>query len=204
MKFNQKYLFVFSFLIFGLISCNNKCSHKEKDVNDSRPDQAITYKEMASMFNAYDTGQKKVLDEYRGKLTQGKDPVETISHFYDLQDLKQYIAYLEKLSKKKNIELTGIRIFSAAYPKNHIKKELQGRHTLVFMPTAKIDGDREVAYEPLYSKKGNPIKFTEFLHKFSSKETKQVVRASFLPLKSTQDEFLLSSGANKLKPSPPM
>ena len=204
MKLNQKYLFIFSFLLFGLISCNNECSHKEKKVNDSRPDQAITYKEMASMFNAYDTGQKKVLDEYRGKLTQGKDPVETISHFYDLQDLKQYIAYLEKLSKKKNIELTGIRIFSAAYPKNHIKKELQGRHTLVFMPTAKIDGDREVAYEPLYSKKGNPIKFTEFLHKFSSKETKQVVRASLFPLKTIDDEFLLSSGANKLKPSPPM
>ena len=204
MKFNQKYLFVFSFLIFGFVSCNSECSHKDNIANSSRPSQAITYQEMATMFNAYDTGQKKVLDEYRKKLTQGKDSIESVSHFYNLKDLKQYIAYLERLSKEKSIELTGIRIFSAAYPKNHIKKELQGRHTLVFMPTAKIDGDREVAYEPLYSKKGNPIKFTEFLHKFSSKETKQVVRASLFPLKTIDDEFLLSSGANKLKPSPPM
>ena len=204
MKLNQKYLFIFSFLLFGLISCNNECSHKEKKVNDSRPDQAITYKEMASMFNAYDTGQKGVLNKYRKKLTQGKDTVESISHFYDLQDLKQYIAYLEKISKKKNIELTGLRIFSAAYPNNHHQEELRGRHTLVFMPTAKIDNNRGVAFEPLYSEDNNPIRFTEFLHKYSSKETKQVVRASFLTFKTSQDDFLLSSGANKLKPSPPM
>ncbi|QTD39349.1 hypothetical protein JL193_11060 [Polaribacter batillariae] len=190
--------------VLFLNSCTEKCEHKNYDVNNSRPSNTITYKEMAGMFHQYDVGQKKVLDAYRAKFTGDKtDTVESISHFYEINQLKQYIAYIEKLSKEKDIALTGVRIFSAAYPKNYEDKSLRGRHSLIFMPTAKING-KHVAYEPLYSKKGNPVVFTEFLNKFSSEETKQVMRASFLPLFSAQEDDLESSGANRLKPSPPM
>ena len=202
MKFNKLYvLFLFSIIV--LSSCTNECKHEEHNVNDSRPENAITYQEMASMFHQYDIGQKKVLDRFReGFTNDSSDAIESISHFYEISQLKQYIAYLEKLSKEKEIKLTGVRIFSAAYPKEHSDKKLRGRQTLIFMPTAKIGENASAAFEPLYSKKGQPINFTEFLNKFSSKETKQVVRASFLPLFNYQG--LESSGANKLEPTPPM
>lgn len=202
-KFNQLYvLFIFS--IIALSSCTNECKHEEHSINDSRPENAITYQEMASMFHQYDVGQKKILDKYRKDFTNDStDATESISHFYEIDQLKQYIAYLEKLSKEKEIKLTGVRIFSAAYPKEHSDKKLRGRQTLIFMPTAEIGNRNGVAFEPLYSKKGQPVNFTEFLNKFSSEETKKVMRASFLPLFS-QENGLNSSGTNKLEPTPPM
>ncbi|TXD49660.1 hypothetical protein ES045_00290 [Polaribacter sp. IC073] len=185
-------------------SCNTDYKQEQPSVNDSRPANAITYKEMAGMFHQYDIGQKKVLDSYRKEFTNDdKDAIESISHFYDLNDLKQYIAYLEKLSEEKEIKLTGIRIFSAAYPKEHSDISRSGRQTLIFMPTAKIGNSNSVAFEPLYSKKGEPVKFTEFLHKFSSKETQQVLRASFFPSFNSPED-MDSSGANRLDPTPPM
>lgn len=193
-------------LFFTLLitSCTPKCEHKEDKINNSRPENAITYQEMADMFHQYDIGQKKVLDKYRVEFTNNEnDNIESISHFYELDQLKQYIAYLEKLSKEKEIELTGIRIFSAAYPKKYSDKKLSGRQTLIFMPTAKIGDRNGVAFEPLYSEKGKPIKFTKFLNKFSSKESKQVMRASFLPLLNPAIQDLESSGANRMKPFPP-
>lgn len=196
-------LFLLSIILFS--SCNTKCEHKDHNVNDSRPENAITYKEMASMFHQYDIGQKKVLDKYRLELTGDEnDGVESISHFYELDQLKQYIAYLERISKEKDIKLTGLRIFSAAYPKEHSNKALRGRHTLIFMPTATIGGINDVAFEPLYSKNRQPIKFTEFLNKYSSEETKQVQRASFMPFLNSMQDDLESSGANKMRPFPPL
>tara|TARA_R110002049_G_scaffold2846_13_gene23192 strand:+ start:899 stop:1555 length:657 start_codon:yes stop_codon:yes gene_type:complete len=214
--FNQiSTLFIFSILLFSSCKTESKSEEehkssnlvsKEHKIDDSRPDNAITYKEMASMFHQYDIGQKPILDAYRKDFSGDKEDVASISHFYEIKQLKQYIAYLERLSKEKDIELTGIRIFSAAYPKDYKpEKGINGRHSLILMPTANIKG-KNVAYEPLYSKKGNPIPFTEFLDKFSSKETKQVMRASFLSFLTQQDDNdddLLSSGANRAKVYPP-
>ena len=205
MKFNKLYvLFLFSIIV--LSSCTNECKHEEHNVNDSRPENAITYQEMASMFHQYDIGQKKILDKYRESFTNdSSDAIESISHFYEISQLKQYIAYLEKLSKEKEIKLTGVRIFSAAYPKEHSDKKLRGRQTLIFMPTAKIGENASAAFEPLYSKIGQPISFTKFLDNYSSKETQQVMRASFFPmLLQGGNDGAESSGANKLDPTPPM
>lgn len=191
------------FLALFIISCKSETISQVTEVDSSRPSNTITYKEMASMFHQYDVGQKPVLDKYRKELTGDANEIESISHFYDINQLKQYIAYVERLSKEKDIELTGVRIFTAAYPEDYPEEILRGRQTLIFMPTADTKEKKNVAYEPLYSNKGEAIPFTKFLDQFSSKETKQVVRASFLPFIGAQED-LKSSGANRLKPTPPM
>jgi len=198
-KFYQ--LFLVSLFLFN---CKSEMKPQMTRVNDSRPSNAITYKEMASMFHQYDVGQKPVLDKYRREFTKDpKDTIESVSHFYDINQLKQYIAYLERLSKEKDIKLTGIRIFSAAYPKDYVDKELRGRQTLVFMPTADTKESKNVAFEPLYSKKGEAIPFTEFLNKYNSKDSKKVFRTSFFPFMNDQED-LKSSGTNRLRPTPPL
>ncbi|MDN3618557.1 hypothetical protein QWY81_03690 [Polaribacter undariae] len=191
------------FLALFIISCRSEAISQVAEVDSSRPSNTITYKEMASMFHQYDVGQKPVLDKYRKELTGDANEIESISHFYDINQLKQYIAYVERLSKEKDIKLTGIRIFSASYPKDYPEELLRGRQTLIFMPTADTKEKKNVAYEPLYSNKGEAIPFTKFLDQFSSKETKNVARASFLPFIGANED-LKSSGANKLKPTPPM
>ncbi|OAD45380.1 hypothetical protein [Polaribacter atrinae] len=202
MKTLFKFYQIFFLSIF-ILSCKSEATSQVTEVDSSRPSNAITYKEMASMFHQYDVGQKPVLDKYRKELTGDANEIESISHYYEINQLKQYIAYIERLSKEKDIELTGVRIFTAAYPKDYYDKLLRGRQTLIFMPTADTKEKKNVAYEPLYSNKGEAIPFTKFLDQFSSKETKQVVRASFLPFIGAQED-LKSSGANRLKPTPPM
>ncbi|WP_282072824.1 hypothetical protein [Polaribacter atrinae] len=202
MKTLFKFYQIFFLSIF-ILSCKSEATSQVTEVDSSRPSNAITYKEMASMFHQYDVGQKPVLDKYRKELTGDANEIESISHYYEINQLKQYIAYIERLSKEKDIELTGVRIFTAAYPKDYSDKLLRGRQTLIFMPTADTKEKKNVAYEPLYSNKGEAIPFTKFLDQFSSKETKQVVRASFLPFIGAQED-LKSSGANRLKPTPPM
>lgn len=202
MKIVYKFFIVLFFTLL-ITSCKTKCNHKDQIVNDSRPENAITYQEMASMFHQYDIGQKKVLDKYRLNFTNSeKDSIETISHYFEIDQLRQYLNYIEKLSKDKAIDLTGVKIFSAAYPKNHSDVTKRGRHTLIFMPTATIGKKEKVAFEPLYSEKGKPIVFTEFLNKFSSNQTRQVQRASFLPVLSAPQN-LLSSGLNRGEMAPP-
>lgn len=199
------FLFITAIILSSCKTNEHKCEPEIEKINcypnDDKPSNIITYKEMASMFHQYDIGQKPLLDAYRKEFSGNKEDVASISHFYEINQLKQYIAYLEKISKEKDIKLTGIRIFSAAYPKDYEQdKSLRGRHSLIFMPTAKIKG-RDTAYEPLYSKKGKAVPFTEFLQKFSSNKSKGIMRASFLPLLPPED--LSSSGANRIKVYPP-
>lgn len=167
-----------------LSSCKgeNKVEGVTKDSryfqNDERPSQAITYPEMASMFKEYDNGQKRILDQYIKSKSRGRDSIATISQFYSITELKQYIAYIEKLSKEKEINLTGIRIFTSAYPSDYKIKEYRNRVSFILAPTTNIGEKKNVAYEPLRSLKGKPVSMQSILEKYADETTKKVSRAS--------------------------
>ena len=195
-----RFLTILSITLF-IFSCTTPEKSVDKDncyPNNNRPKQAITYEEMADMMESYDKGAKKVLDKYTKKESGGKDTVSTVYNWYNIEDLKQYIAYVEKISKEKNIELTGFRIYPTSYPKNYKDKDLRGRQTIIFTPTALIDGKKDEAFEPLYSDNGKPAKISQFLEQVRAK---QVQTGSVLPLKL--QDGTPSSSANRLKPSPP-
>ncbi|MBU3010859.1 hypothetical protein KO506_05565 [Polaribacter vadi] len=187
-------LFVF---IFSIISCKQVNTKPINDTgavdlscypNSKRPSQAITYKEMASMFHEYDNGQKKVLDEYITKKSGGKEKVATLSEFFSIDELKQYIAYIEKTSKEKDIELTGIKIFTAAYPSDYNIEAYRNRVSFILMPTTNIGDDKNVAYEPLKSTKGKPVSMQSVLNNYAGESTKKVNRASILSFRFMQED----------------
>lgn len=192
-------LFILLF-INSIISCTNELASECEELNSKRPSQTITYKEMASMFKEYDNGQRKILNKYIKKKSNGKDSIATISEFFTISELKQYIAYIERLSNEKEIELTGIKIFTSAYPSNYKVPEYRNRVTFMIAPTAKING-KDVAYEPLKSSKGKPVSMMSVLHKYADSTTKKINRASFLPLPNDEDED--SSGLNRGHLNPP-
>ncbi|WP_334055922.1 hypothetical protein [Polaribacter sp. P097] len=169
--------------------------------NNDRPSQAITYPEMASMFKEYDNGQKIVLDEYIAKKTKGRDSIATISQFFSIDELKQYIAYIEKLSEEKEIALTGVKIFTAAYPSDYKIEEYQNRVSFILMPTANIGDQKNVAYEPLKSGKGKPVSMQSILNKYADETTRNINRASVFSINLRQDEP--SSGLNRGTVFPP-
>ncbi len=198
------FLFLFSILI---TSCKKEII-KESDnedrscyPNSERPIQAISYQEMAAMFKEYDNGPRNVLNDYRTKITKGKDSVATISMFFKLSELKQYIAYIERLSEEKEIDLTGVRIFTSAYPSDYEKKELQSRITYMLAPTTNIGDAKNIAYEPLKSGVKNPVSMKSILDKYADETTKNVNRASFLPFNMRQSDR--SSALNRGNNHPP-
>lgn len=197
-----KFIIFISFSIF-FFSCKTELDQDKKvfKQNSERPSQAITYPEMASMFKEYDSGQRIVLDEYITKKSKGKDSVATISQFFSLSELKQYIAYIERLSKEKEIDLTGIKIFTSAYPSDYKIKEYQNRVSFILAPTTNIGAQKNVAYEPLESDLQKPVSMKSILDKYSDETTRSVNRASILSLNLMQDE--LSSALNRGTINPP-
>lgn len=188
--------------LFFFASCNNESKNHEGFIkqNSERPSQAITYLEMASMFKTYDNGQRVALNNYITKKTKGKDSVATISQFFSLSELKQYIAYVEKLSEEKEIDLTGITIFTSAYPEDYKIKEYQNRMTFILAPTTLIDG-KNVAYEPLKSGVKKPVSMKSVLDKYADETTKTVNRASIFSFDMYQND--LSSALNRGELVPP-
>jgi len=202
-KLNQLcFLFTLTILISSCITGSDSKEVKAASENPScypnneRPSQAISYKEMAVMFDEYDNGQKTVLDTYINTKTKGKDSLATISQFFSLDELKQYIAYLEKLSKDKEIELTGIKIFTAAYPSDYKVEEYQNRMSFILMPTTNIGDQKNVAYEPLKSGIKKPVSMQSILSKYASERTRKVNRASIFSLNLMQQDDP-SSGLNR-------
>lgn len=189
-------------LLFFFVSCKSepKKQVNQPKQNSDRPAQAITYPEMASMFKTYDNGQRIALNDYITKKTGGKDSVATISQFFSLSELKQYIAYIEKLSEEKEIDLTGITIFTSAYPEDYKIKEYQNRMSFILAPTTLING-KNVAYEPLKSEIKKPVSMKSVLDKYADETTRSVNRASVFSFATYQND--LSSALNRGEVNPP-
>jgi hypothetical protein len=158
---------------------------------------------MASMFKEYDNGQRVVLNNYITKKTKGRDSIATISQFFSLSQLKQYIAYIERLSKEKEIELTGVRIFTAAYPSDYEKKEYRNRVSFILTPTTDIGDKKNVAYEPLRSEMKKPVPMHNVLHEYADKTTRTVNRASVFSLNLLPPD-IDSSALNRGSLTPPL
>lgn len=195
MKLNTS-SFLTVFILF--VACNKVSEHNDCYENSKKPSQIITYEEMASMTDAYNNGAKPILDTYMAEVSNGKDTISTEYNWYRIEDLKQYIAYIERISKEKDIPVTGFRIRPSAYPKDYSVKELQNRLTLIFTPTTKIGDRDDVAFEPLYSERGKPMPIDTFIKQVGEKH---IDEAAIFSLKT--QEGLESSSANRIRTYPP-
>ncbi len=197
------YLFtLLTVLLF--LSCGTKDSAKKATENTvKRPTQALTYNELVPMLKYYDAKKRDTLR--RTTLDGGND---TRVNFYKLEDLKAYIAYVEYLAQKKDIEITGINIISAAYPQDVKYGKKQGYQTLIFMPATTIGNKENVSFDPLYSDVKKPKMFAEILYsKFNYSFRGYPLNKQRSVMKKTTvmqgPGELDSSGANRTHISPP-
>jgi hypothetical protein len=176
---------------------------KDNDGYSGRPDIALTYPELISMLQHYD-------ETKRGPLTKIHGKEDTRINFFKIEDLKAYIAYVEKESKKKKIKLTGINFISAAYPDNYaLDSKKSNYQTLIMMPATTIGDFERVSFDPLKSKKGEPKTLKEILRSYNEynwyynkmKIKNTTSRSTSKSAKSGGDD--LSSGANRSQISPP-
>ena len=200
----KKNYFLAVFITLLCMSCGTKIRDaKTKDIScfeySGRPSQALTYKEVVSMLKHYDNTRVEALK----KTNNGRE--DTRENFYALEDLKAYIAYVEKLSKDRKIKITGINIISAAYPDDaSTYPDKANYQTLIFMPATNIGNEKKVSFDPLHSKIGKPKRFDEILKKFnyfyrqSPQKNKMLLKAS-----NPVGDDMESSAANRTHISPP-
>jgi len=81
--------------------------------------------------------RSKELDKIVEKETGIPNDKDAISSWFSLEDLKEYIAYVEAEGKAKNITIDGLRVYFGAYSKNDIKADKKGLSTVFFVPTQK-------------------------------------------------------------------
>ena len=193
-------------LVLSVLLFSYSCANYTPGDNGNpkgRPDIALTYPELVSMLKHYDETRKKPLATARGD-------EDTRVNFLKIEDLKQYIAYVEKEAKKKKIKVTGINFISAAYPNNYSEQEKQNYQTIIMMPATTIDGKEGVSFDPLKSDNRKPKSLKEILssdYNYNWYYDLITINKS----KSTRSRSVqksgggdLSSGGNKMGTTPPM
>lgn len=78
----------------------------------------------------------KAIDKAIGK----KD---AISSWFSLDDLKEYIAFVEKEGQAKGITVNGLRVYFGAYPKNDHNPGKKNLSTVFFAPTQAKKGSMQ-------------------------------------------------------------
>lgn len=73
----------------------------------------------------------KIVEVETGKI---KDK-DAISSWFSLDDLKEYIAYVEAEGASKNITINGLRVYFGAYSKHDKKQDKKALSTMFFVPT---------------------------------------------------------------------
>ncbi len=111
-------------LSLGLATCVN---NHPNSVNAIRPEHAITKEQAISLINNY-TARYDTISRLIGK-------EDNRSTWYSLDELKNYIAYVETEGKKQGIAVDGIRFYIGAYGVDDKNPEKQNLTTIFLAPT---------------------------------------------------------------------
>ncbi|WP_299678732.1 hypothetical protein [uncultured Tenacibaculum sp.] len=122
----------------GNTGSGDKCENCY-DFNGQKPKQAISKKQALVLQREYLETRAKFLNEHLN--SQGHIKGEDVRDvWYDIETIKQYIAYVEAAAKKKGYEGVGLRLYFGAYPKNYDRVKTPGYSTMFFAPTYKKKG----------------------------------------------------------------
>lgn len=111
-------------MFFSIVSC------KKGDTDPKPtppPKQVIDYEQALEL-------EKEFIDSRYEFINEVLEYKDTREYWFDLETLKQYIAYVEYESNKLGYENLGIRIYKGAYPKNSNYKDA-GFSTVFLVPT---------------------------------------------------------------------
>jgi len=79
--------------------------------------------------------RSKELDKIVERETGKPKEKDAISTWFSLDEIKEYIAFVEAEGKLKNITVNGLRIYFGAYSKNENKASKKALSTVFLVPT---------------------------------------------------------------------
>jgi len=117
---------------------------------------------------------KEGTENYKKGISLENEKSQTRSVWFALQDLKEFIEYVEKNASAKEIKVSGIRFHLTAENGN------SERINLALCPTFEnINSKKEIehlSFDPLYSEKGKPVT----IHSLMNATTKTITGSSIL------------------------
>ena len=131
-----KYILTRSALAIGLavIILTLACKQEKKEpIKDGQFDQdkqlhTISLERAHQMYQAYQE-RYNALTEFR------KGNEDARYGWHSIGFYKNYIAFLEKESKRVNIPISGIRLYYVAYPEDESSHQYKGYQTYIYVPT---------------------------------------------------------------------
>lgn len=142
-KYITASLTITSFLL--LLACNEV---KNQEIEKSKagriiPSNIISVSQAVVMHDEYVKRIAPLIE--KDKLaTQNEEYTATQYVYMNLDSLKQYIAFLDKVQEKNKKKISGLRVYFAAYPsaqaikKANFKSEYPGRETFFMAPTMQV------------------------------------------------------------------
>ena len=91
---------------------------------------------------------------------ENKEFVPVEYTYYDFEQFKKYIKFIEQETKKGGAKITNLRVYFANYPEDEGGDDKRKRNTVMFVPTIKV-GDKEFTY--YLSDEGNEGKIRPIL-----------------------------------------
>ncbi|MEO9570690.1 MAG: hypothetical protein ABJH82_12945 [Polaribacter sp.] len=146
MKFYTKNLFYFLSFLLVFSSCNQKQDDEKINVEKLK-NATITYKRAAQLQKEYIDTRATILNKHLNSINHFKQKQTLVKEdkfiedvrdvTFDLNTLKQYIAYVEKEANKKGLKGLGLRVYLGAYSTNDNDPRVKtpGFSTVFFLPT---------------------------------------------------------------------
>lgn len=209
-------------LLIAIISCNNvKNNDADLPPNDDKvPTNIISVEQAVKMHDEY---VKRIMPLIENDKLQKQNEtyVATQYVYMNLDSLKQYIAFLDKVQEKNNKKISGLRVYFAAYPdaaattQAGLETDYPGRETFFMAPTMQVESSElskkfnTLEHIPFYISSNTKDKYvgdyTEIEGLLCKSDNRQIKNKSNNVQKSSLREASNETSliANRMTPCPP-
>lgn len=100
-----------------LFSCQDPVTHTEPPYEGPPKDHIISVDRAQEMFDAYSQRRVPIIKKYEDSIAaDGSKFTPTRYSEFDLETIKQYIAYIEHEAKEANVDIKTLRFYLSNYP----------------------------------------------------------------------------------------
>ena len=138
------YLLFFFSLIF--VGCENGPSNNEPPYEGPPKGYIISVDRAREMFDAYSQRRVPIIQKYEDSVVSGTEIFKPSRYVeYDLETIKQYIAYIEYEAAQAKVDINTLRFYLSNYPNaknfpNGDSVKYPRRNSLFVVPTMDYEG----------------------------------------------------------------
>ncbi len=141
---NRLMLLIFANLI--LVSCQEPTLQKESQYEGPPTDHIISVERAGEMYDAYSQRRVPVIQKYEDSIASDSSKFTPTRYVeYDLEIIKQYIAYIEHEAGQANVDINTLRFYLSNYPNsakfnNGDAVKYPKRNSFFVVPTMEYEG----------------------------------------------------------------